>query len=326
MLNTKKELFNAIMSHPDDKHLVMTNDTDGFMTSTYVSEKTGIPIGGFFLNFEKLICNPVICAFRKTPVYMDCDVINHMNIANHVSGIGAMGAFNLNQGISFHNYQEKYAGSSYIFARVLCGDDLNSLPEKELLFMALIDSHFKQFFDYKRQWNYWSKLLGLEAMTRLLGSHDKDYFIKMHRRYNMGGQFWLDDTGRIQTDINIDMIRDELSVDIHLPDTEFTRVPLNGNFRTDVKLIKRVSRKKLDYYRKKVKRPYLSVITPDELSTMYCCALVYQYIIRYSIPEFQNARVMHIDENQPNAQNQIDVIDRINNVQDAKIRHYYQNQ
>ena len=342
--NIMKAHFTCLMEHNSrDKHLVLTDDIDSLMTCLFLKNRYNIPIGAFF-DFRTMVYNPYVfqpwyCDGRRRnhSIFVDCAVVNwEYNVDQHVTCRNIPVSLNVNTGIAIGNnkYISKYAGSTYLTTLIMAGINVNELPENELLFLLLIDSFYAQYYrEYNNTWDTWVNLLGCQAMTEIVRAHPKEYFENLQREFKIAGygddrkrlgKIWIKDDGHLDSNIDFDGIRNHFGIEIELPDIQFNYAP--RRFRRDVNLIKWIDDR--EKYGKKCRqyRKQLKVVTPEEVATMYTCAMVGTDVIRYSIPEFQDLRVICIDENQSNAKKQIDVINRINNVQDAKIRHCYQDQ
>lgn len=329
-LNIMKIHFNCIMENSEDKHLVLTDDIDSIMACLFLHRKYNIPIGAFF-DYRTMIYNPYVFqplyndgVRRNTSIFVDCAVVNwEYSVDQHVTCRDISVSLNVNTGIALENnrYVSKYAGSTYLTALVMAGINVNELPESELLFILLVDSFYAQYYrEYNNTWDEWVNLLGCQAMTDIVRARPKEYFENLQREYKIAGydanrrrlgKIWLDNDGYLESNIDFEGIGNRFGVEIELPNIQFNYAP--RKFSSDVNLLRRI--RNTDVYAQKC-REYgktLRVVTPEELAAMYTCAMVGTDVIRYSIPEFQDARVMYIDENQPNAQNQIDLVERISN-------------
>lgn len=201
-------------------YLVETNDIDSYLSCRYLRHKTGVEIGGFY-DFKTLYINSQI-AQNKEPIYVDCDVTRGKAFGNHVTSICNYDCINLNRPIKAEAYNQKFAGSTLFTLFSLFNEDLSKYSSEFLQVLLTVDVWFKQYYNFRPQWDYWTKATQLEALTDICQQFDKQYFYDLLIKYRLNAPVQINEsTGRISFDIDYDGIASDYGVLIPKPQEVF---------------------------------------------------------------------------------------------------------
>ena len=200
-------------------YLVETNDIDSYLSCRYLRHKTGVRIGGFY-DFKTLYLNSQI-AQNKEPIYVDCDVTKGKAFGNHVTSIRNPDCINLNSPIATENYNQKYAGSTLFTLFSLFGEDLSKNSSEFLQVMLTVDVWFKQYFNFRQQWDYWTKVMQIEPLTNIVSQFDKQYFYDLLIKYRLNAAVEIDTAGRIHFNMDYDGISENYGLIIPKPTETF---------------------------------------------------------------------------------------------------------
>ena len=184
-------------------YLVLTNDLDSWLSCLYLSKKFNLNIGGFY-DFKSLWVNDK--ANGKEPIYVDCDLTNGKAFGNHVQGIANPQSINLNIGINQHNYTDKYAGSTLMMLFSLYGESFNYFNEEQIKLLLCVDSWFKQFFNFRKQWDNWVELMDLEFINEIVTQGTTDYYYNLIIDYGLNKNIKINSNGKLLCGIDLEKI------------------------------------------------------------------------------------------------------------------------
>lgn len=195
-------------------YLILTNDLDSWLSCLYLAKKFGVDIGGFY-DFKSLWVNDK--ANGKEPIYVDCDLTNGKAFGNHVQGIANKQSINLNIGINQHNYTDKYAGSTLMMLFSLYGESFNYFNEEQIKLLLCVDSWFKQFFKFRKQWDNWVELMDLEFINGIVTQDSIEYYYNTIIEYGLNQNIEINSNGKLMCGIDLEKISHSKGLFINNP-------------------------------------------------------------------------------------------------------------
>ena len=131
---------------------------------------------------------------------------------------------NIIERVSRDNYTDKYAMSTALLLYALYDIPLPSTEDGKLMLMA-IDSSYLGYYDYKGRFREtqcnWLEKMGMEEIIRLQERHTLMDFEEVQRRYNSSKKILLNDSGFLETKMDLEGISKLLELDIILPNKQF---------------------------------------------------------------------------------------------------------
>ena len=204
LLNHFPGWYHDLTLHPEKYYLVLSNDLDSLCACRFLTNKTGVPIGGFFDFHSGIYVSENLIETDKSPVFVDASIIedgvmcfdNHRSIGkNHMM----INPNIITNRIDSSTYYQKYNGSTLMLVCALFGES-EEFTEIQKEYMIAIDSFYKGYYKksgYYRHINIkWLELLGLEnSLIPILEKHDADYFQKLTETKQLTEEIVIDEDG-----------------------------------------------------------------------------------------------------------------------------------
>jgi len=204
LLNHFPGWYHDLTLHPEKYYLVLSNDLDSLCSCRFLTNKTGVQIGGFFDFHSGIYVSENLIETDKSPVFVDASIIedgvmcfdnhrtmgkNHMMINPNV----------ITDRLDDKTYFQKYNGSTLMLVCALYGN-AEEFSELQKEYMIAIDSFYKGYYKksgYYRHINIkWLELLGLEnSLIPILEKHDADYFQKLTETKQLTEEIVIDEDG-----------------------------------------------------------------------------------------------------------------------------------
>lgn len=211
-----------------DKKIIFNNDADGHI-STCLSRHSMYwqPVGMY--DFKNLFVdeNYIKKMTKQELVWLDVSVFgNRQAIDMHVTKIHKddpvnKNSININNYMNIHrdNYTKKCAwGVHLAILAYFQPIDLNKLSDEQKALLWLPDSSYESFYFDRDTFYGYVEMFGLQALTDVLEKHSKEDFINFQNKLNIKGKIWVDENGKLQTNIRLDKIQDILPmIDWSLP-------------------------------------------------------------------------------------------------------------
>ncbi|PEP74103.1 hypothetical protein COL32_08920 [Bacillus pseudomycoides] len=206
----------------------MSDDIDSLVGATILKQVKEWEVQHFY-DFHNLYSTNKK-DLRKA-VGVDIALVNGRTFDNHVTMLSSnskpniMSANpNIIERISIDNYTDKYAMSTALLLWSLYDLPLPSTEDGKLMLMA-IDSSYLGYYDYKGRFREtqcnWLEKMGMEEIIRLQERHTLTDFIEVKRRYDSSEKIFLNDSGFLETKMNLEGISQLLELDIILPNKQF---------------------------------------------------------------------------------------------------------
>lgn len=203
--------------------LILSNDLDSLISCNYLKEKFNCNVIGFY-SFNELYSNGL---HFKEAIGVDIDFCRSKCFGNHAipKEIKNTNCVNLNNTITLDggNYTKKFAGSTIVMLMALY-NDFNNLNEEQIKLLMCIDSGYKQYYKYRKQFDVWYKKLGIyDKVVNVL----KQYTLEEMQEYSIDlginvGIVMIDDTLAYDKEFDIEKISNILSYDLVLPVDKFS--------------------------------------------------------------------------------------------------------
>lgn len=223
-----KDKFPQWVFEEADYTVCMSDDIDSLVGATIIKQVKGWEVEHFY-DFNNLYSTNK--KDKRKAVGVDIALVNGMTYDNHVTILSntskpnIMSANpNIIERVPRGNYTDKYAMSTALLLYALYDIPLPSTEDGMLMLMA-IDSSYLGYYDYKGNFREtqcnWLEKLGMEEMIRLQERHTLIDFVEVKRRFNSSEKIFLNDSGSLETKMNLEGISNLLELDIHLPTKEF---------------------------------------------------------------------------------------------------------
>lgn len=218
-----------------EKKIIFNNDADGhFSTCLAKSVNQWLPVGMY--DFKNLFVdeNYIKQMTKQELVWLDVSVLgNRQAIDMHVTKIHKddpvnKNSININNYMNIHrdNYTKKCAwGVHLAILAYFQAIDLHSLTDRQKALLWLPDSSYESFYFDKDNFYRYVELFGLQSLTDVLEKHPKEDFRKFQDKLNTRGKIWVDEQGKLQTNIRLDLIQEILPmVDWSLPQGTYRNI------------------------------------------------------------------------------------------------------
>lgn len=255
--------------------LCLTDDIDSLFSCIILQNLFNAKIELFY-NFNSLymvdnyIDDGFLCG-------VDMDLIEGKCFGNHVTRISKEDAKNEKCGnlntildVTGQNYTKKYGGSTLLTILSLYNVDISELSEECKLILLSIDSAYLGY--YYNNYNiknankhYLCNILEFEELYNLQKKYSKADLDNIQSKYNLKGKIWINQEGKLTTDIKLEELSKLFNMPFLLPKNTFD---LHSNFNNRVTTI--------DYKIKKKDQ------LPASNQGLFSCALTYTNKIKYS--------------------------------------------
>lgn len=216
--------------------VVLSDDIDGLVSTSALKYTKDWDVE-YFYNFENLYINNELY-FKKTDksatrVWADVSIVikDEKTFDNHINRVNLNDYTNPNAinpniltDVTNENYYDKYLGSS---ALVIWSLYNIPLPKTELgkMILLAIDTTFKGFYgkDQYRRRNkfYLCDVLGLEELYEVEQRHEMKEFYQLIDKYNLSRKIRMNDSGRLETEMDLELLGELLGIPIVLPSKTF---------------------------------------------------------------------------------------------------------
>lgn len=213
-------------------NMCMTDDIDSLFSCILLQEIKGYTINNFY-TFSKLyqIAEPTT---KIVGVDMDIRFADARCWSNHVVRLSSddmdynKNAANLNTicNISRDNYFQKYCGSTLLEIVSYYEYPIWWLDEEAKMVLLAIDSTYKGFFskyenDNKANKYYLCDVLELQELYELQSKHTMQDFLNIIKKYNLDKKIYINEEGRLETEINLQGLSRLFDLPISLPVKKF---------------------------------------------------------------------------------------------------------
>ena len=223
-----KDKFPQWVFEEADYTVCMSDDIDSLVGATIIKQVKGWEVEHFY-DFNNLYSTNK--KDKRKAVGVDIALVNGMTYDNHVTILSntskpnIMSANpNIIERVSRDNYTDKYAMSTALLLYALYDIPLPSTEDGKLMLMA-IDSSYLGYYDYKGRFREtqcnWLEKMGMEEIIRLQERHTLMDFEEVQRRYNSSKKILLNDSGFLETKMDLEGISQLLELDIILPNKQF---------------------------------------------------------------------------------------------------------
>ena len=206
MLSHFSGWWNDLRNHPEDYHLILTDDMDSYYSCRHLKKMFGLEIGGFYRFGKGLYLFPEYKDSGKDPVFIDCAVVKDgvMTFDNHRSLVINHMSINPNlitDRASTKYYNKKYCGSTLMLLYALYGGELSELEKQFILAMdGFYIGYYKDNGKYKDINISWLRELGIEKeLLPVLESHDMQFFIDLIAKYQLTEKIYMTTDNRLFT-------------------------------------------------------------------------------------------------------------------------------
>lgn len=229
---TYKDKFPTWCDDDTDYNLCLSDDVDSLLVTNFLASEKWYNTR-FFYDFNMLYKQKNLQ--QQKPI-IGCDIdftIGNLRCwGNHVTALSKNDRINKNSAnlnniecITRANYTDKYAGSTLATVLSYYDFDISNLSEEGKMLIMCIDSHFQGFYSnrfHDTQKKYLVDILEYPELYDIIKRHSKQDFINMQAKYNLkSGKIWIDKSGFLQTNINLNSISDILNTSITLPKIQF---------------------------------------------------------------------------------------------------------
>ncbi|WP_123052971.1 hypothetical protein [Clostridium sp. JN-1] len=188
-------------------NMCLSDDLDSLFSTILLNKILGYEVTHFydFSNIYKAIdykANDDVIAVDVDTIYTKC-------WSNHVVPFDNPDSANLNQveNIDRYNYYSKYAGSTLLEIISYYNLNINSLSEEAKLVLLAVDSTYLMYnFNKDNCKKILANVLELPELFELCKkySDNKSIFYKLQDKYNLKSKIYIDDNGKLKTDINLE--------------------------------------------------------------------------------------------------------------------------
>ena len=204
LLNHFPGWWQDLALNPEKYYFVLTNDLDSLCSCRFLTNKTGVQIGGYFDFKRGVYISENLIDTNKSLVYVDASIIkdgimcfdnhrtmgkNHMMINPNV----------ITDRLDDKTYFKKYNGSTLMLVCALYGNT-EEFSELQKEYMLTIDGFYKGYYRNTGCFRHinikWLELLGLDkTLVPILEKHDADYFQKLTETKQLTEEIVIDEDG-----------------------------------------------------------------------------------------------------------------------------------
>ncbi|WP_215553153.1 hypothetical protein [Bacillus mycoides] len=203
----------------------MSDDIDSLVGATILKQVKDWKVGHFY-DFNNLYSTNK--KDKRKAVGVDIALVNGMTYDNHVTMLSntskpnIMSAnLNIIERVSRDNYTDKYAMSTALLLWSLYDLPLPSTEDGKLMLMTIDSSYLGYYKGFKKVQCEWLEKMGMEEIIRLQERHTLTDFVDVKRRYDSSEKISLNDSGFLETKMNLEGISQLLELDIILPNKQF---------------------------------------------------------------------------------------------------------
>lgn len=212
--------------HEDaDLTVCMSDDIDSLVGATILKQIKGWEVEHFydFNNLYSIDKND-----PRKAVGVDIALVNGMTFDNHVTMLSNDSIPNLKSAnpnvierISRDNYTSKFAMSTALLLWSLYDLPLPKTEDGKLMLMAIDSSFLGYYKGFRKIQCGWLEKLGMEEMIQLQKRHSLVDFMEVKKRFDSSKKIALNESGFLETEMNLEGISELLDLDITLPDKQF---------------------------------------------------------------------------------------------------------
>lgn len=231
-----KQLFPSFCANDEAHDLMLSNDIDSLLSCLLLERIKGYKIN-YFYNWTEFYRTD---KSRNKILGVDVDLHKLRCWSNHVTMLSANDIVNSDSAninnvlkISRDNYKHKYAGSTLLQIMSFYNIPLPASEKARMLLLA-VDCTFKGWYnpDFQNILKKYLEILEYEQLIEVLSKYKIENFYSIIENYNLHKKLYVDESGFLDTEINLTGISEVLEQEILLPWNSF-------------KLIKKIEKKPL---------------------------------------------------------------------------------
>ncbi|MEH6944631.1 hypothetical protein [Bacillus sp. JJ722] len=208
--------------------LALGNDLDSLISCNLLQHITGGKWDiNYFYDFHDFYKHE-----KTGNIFIGVDMAFTKNVRtfdNHLTDRSNKVSINYNhiKGLTRSDYCKKYPFSTLMTIMNVYNIPLPKTTEGKSILLA-IDSSFKGHYTtnsyFKSIHTNWLKELGFEELIRLLDQKDSKYFYKIIDYFKLNSPISINEEGKLETDIKLDLLNNYLDWKIELPQQQFNHV------------------------------------------------------------------------------------------------------
>ena len=226
--NVKNKFPDWLKDNKTKYCLCLSDDIDSLISCIILNKVKDYKIQ-YFYDFKGIYRNEFLNK-KKKRIGIDMDLGNCSDgkgkrcWSNHVTLIKNNNAANLNTicDIGTNNYYKKYAGSTELQILSYYGVNISDLSEEAKMILLAIDSTYLMYYFNQSNCKYWlCDILGMQELFNLIEIHSKEEFIELQKEYNLKEKIIIDDSGYLNTDIDLEGLSKLFGTSFFLPEFRF---------------------------------------------------------------------------------------------------------
>lgn len=206
----------------NDYQLCASDDIDSWLSVKVLERHKGYRVN-YFYSFDKFYVMDT--ESQKQAIGVDIALMKGKCWDNHITMLSSRDSVNEQSAnlnaifkINRANYTEKYAGSTLLQIWSYYGIPLPDTDEGKMILLA-IDSTYKGNYisKFKETQNAYLKMLGMEALIVVQEKYSQMDFQRITSKYRLNQKIQVNETGQLETDIDLEAIGEILGYNLRLP-------------------------------------------------------------------------------------------------------------